>query len=225
MKTSTSTPLPRRAAFTLIELLVVIAVIAILASLIFPITAGLKRKRLIAVAQTELAQIETAIEAYKASRGHYPPDNPDDPKLNQLYFELLGATNNGTSFVTKDGGQVAVGALNTAFGPKVLGLVNVSKTGNADDVSAATSFLTQLKPGQTGTLSTGPKVLTCSILWDQPASPPISGGVPVGMNPWRYVSSTPTNNPGSYDLWVDILIAGKTNRISNWSKVAQVVAY
>jgi len=26
-------------------------------------------------------------------------------------------------------------------------------------------------------------VLTCSILWDQPASPPISGGVPVGMNP------------------------------------------
>jgi hypothetical protein len=43
----------------------------------------------------------------------------------------------------------------------------------------------------------------------------------VGLNPWRYVSSGPTNNPGSYDLWVDLYIGGKTYRLSNWSKEAQ----
>jgi hypothetical protein len=37
------------------------------------------------------------------------------------------------------------------------------------------------------------------------------------INPWRYNSVSPVNNPKSYDLWVDILIGGKTNRICNWS--------
>ena len=37
------------------------------------------------------------------------------------------------------------------------------------------------------------------------------------LNPWRYVSSNPTNNPGEFDLWVDIIVGGKTNRICNWS--------
>ena len=43
------------------------------------------------------------------------------------------------------------------------------------------------------------------------------------MSPWSYVAKTsthsPTNNPDTYDLWVDIKVSGgKTNRISNWSK-------
>src|ERR1051325_3887861 len=82
------------AAFTLIELLVVIAVIAILAALIFPITAAIKKQQQIKVAQAELNQIQTAIEGYKEKLGFYPPDNPNNPITNQLYFELLGTTNN-----------------------------------------------------------------------------------------------------------------------------------
>ena len=42
------------------------------------------------------------------------------------------------------------------------------------------------------------------------------------MNPWRYNSSSPTNNPGSYDLWVQLSIGGKTNLICNWSKQVQI---
>ena len=42
------------------------------------------------------------------------------------------------------------------------------------------------------------------------------------MNPWRYNSSNPTNNPGSYDLWIQLKIAGKTNLICNWSKQVQI---
>jgi hypothetical protein len=38
------------------------------------------------------------------------------------------------------------------------------------------------------------------------------------INPWRYNASTPTHNPDSYDLWAEILIAGKTNIIGNWKE-------
>jgi hypothetical protein len=37
------------------------------------------------------------------------------------------------------------------------------------------------------------------------------------INPWNYNSSSPTNNPREFDLWIDIPIGGKINRISNWS--------
>jgi hypothetical protein len=47
-------------------------------------------------------------------------------------------------------------------------------------------------------------------------------GVP-GVNPWRYNSSSPTNNPGAYDLWIQIVITpGQTNLICNWRKQPQI---
>src|SRR5207237_3961327 len=92
------------AAFTLIELLVVIAIIALPAALIIPVSgavraAGTKRR-----AMAELTQVETLIESYKAKLGHYPPDNPGKPFLNQLYYELMGTTNDAAthSYVTLD---------------------------------------------------------------------------------------------------------------------------
>ena len=42
------------------------------------------------------------------------------------------------------------------------------------------------------------------------------------LNPWRYNSSNPTNNPGSYDLWIQLSIAGQTNLICNWTKQVQI---
>jgi hypothetical protein len=41
-------------------------------------------------------------------------------------------------------------------------------------------------------------------------------------NPWRYNSSSPTNNPGAYDLWIQLVINGKTNLVCNWSSQVQV---
>ena len=67
-------------------------------------------------------------------------------------------------------------------------------------------------------------LLVCSIRWlDDPARQIVLNGVTTGLNPWRYVSNNPTNNPGAFDLWVDIVIDGKTNRISNWSTTPQVL--
>lgn len=37
-----------------------------------------------------------------------------------------------------------------------------------------------------------------------------------GLNPWRYVSTNPTNNPGRFDLWVEIREPNRTNIIGNW---------
>ena len=35
------------------------------------------------------------------------------------------------------------------------------------------------------------------------------------LNPFCYLYPG-TNNVGSYDLWIDLRISGKTNRICNW---------
>jgi hypothetical protein len=46
----------------------------------------------------------------------------------------------------------------------------------------------------------------------------------IDVNPWRYTSNpqSATNNPGSYDLWVQLVMGGKTNLICNWSKQVQI---
>lgn len=37
-----------------------------------------------------------------------------------------------------------------------------------------------------------------------------------GLNPWRYVSTNPTNNPNSFDLWAEIVVKGERRIIGNW---------
>jgi len=219
-------------AFTLVEMLVVIAVMSILAAMIFPVTGAVKRRATIARAQAELAQIETAIDRYKAKYGFYPPDNRGNPAINQLYFELLGTVlvniGNVDFYETLDGATKArADTLTTTFGPGVAGFINCTRgRGGGDEGTSAVNFLPGLKPTQVAELKEGDpsiKLLVCSINWpqDHPYQPVQSH---IGINPWRYVSSSPTNNPGSYDLWVDLFIRGKTNRISNWSRQPQIVA-
>ena len=51
----------------------------------------------------------------------------------------------------------------------------------------------------------------------------LTGAAGGKVNPICYLSSNPTNNPNAYDLWVDVIIGGVTNRISNWSAEPQVI--
>jgi type II secretory pathway pseudopilin PulG len=239
MKLTTLCQRTRPPAFTIVELLAVIAIIVALASLIFPITGVLNKKKRIKVAQAELIQVETAIEAYKARLGFYPPDNPVNPAINPLYFELSGTLLTNGVFQTLDGsGRIAappVTDFTVLYGTAVSGFANSSTSvRSTDDRPAATAFLANLRPNQIGQLVVnGNKVnalLVCSVRWENsdPAMQVVSpSGNPaaaeLGLNPWRYISSNATNNPGSFDLWVDLLIAGKTNRISNWSKDPQII--
>ena len=111
--------------------------------------------------------------------------------------------------------------------PGVGGFMNCTKPGAGEDSSAARNFLPDLKPKQiwpqpgytNNTATEGVNLLICSV------GGPDATYQPLGqqdMNPWRYNSSSPTNNPGSYDLWVQLYLAGKTNLICNWSKQVQI---
>jgi prepilin-type N-terminal cleavage/methylation domain-containing protein len=216
-----------RRAFTLIELLVVIAIISILAALIIPIGKAVNRTKIRSKARGELAAIEMAIENYKTKMGHYPPDNPDNPRLNPLYFELEGAVLMNGVFQTLDGsGRIRMNQLPNAFGARVTGIINSSQPGIGDEVRTASKFIGDLKPNQIGLLQTNSTdrafILLSSIPWPADLSYPLPGHP--GMNPIRYNSSTPTNNPNSFDLWIDVMIDGKTNRISNWSKEPLIVS-
>ncbi len=226
-------PISRPRAFTLIELLVVIAIIALLASMLFPILRAVNKAKLLHRTKGELAQVETYIEIYKTKLGHYPPDNrsPLDnqlmPGLNQLYYELAGtAMVNGGAYVSKDrtGPALTPVMLSSFFGPGVIGFVN-SERGASDEGSGALQLLKSPLPGQVAeTTVTNPatkmtvtaRVLVCTVPGIDPNNPPLNYGSP-SLNPWQYSSSSPTNNPGSYDLWTDILVNGKTLRVCNWS--------
>jgi len=216
MKTANTNSLAHRRAFTLVEMLVVIAVIATLAAMIFPAAHKLKDNATKQKAQTELKLMVSAIQNYKSQYGHYPPDHPGNPITNGLYFELLGAVQKGLNFETQNGdAKILATSVAGTFGQG--GFVNCTKGGSDDNGQAAKKFLVELKPTQYGEIAPGSnvRVLACSVKWPDNNTSPIPTSP--GLNPWRYVASNPTNNSGEFDLWVDILIGGKTNRVGNWS--------
>jgi prepilin-type N-terminal cleavage/methylation domain-containing protein len=213
-------------AFTLIELLVVIAIIALLASMIFPVTQAVTRQKMRAVARAGVSQLEVAIESYKAKTGVYPPADTNNPALNPLFYELGGTKlDNAGVYTTKDGSaQINAADVPKTFGT-VGGFINSIKGAGDDDAAKAENFLKAIKSTQVlavNNLSSAPPIIT---VLGASLDGPIAFTNPTGtrINPWRYNSSTPTNNPKTFDLWIDIIIGGKTNRISNWTKQPQVL--
>ena len=226
-------------AFTLIELLTVIAIMGVIAALIMPVVGAVKKRQYLYNAQAEMEKVATAIDRYKAAYGFYPPSPTTPPTagnpstlINQLYYELTGTTNinlpPGAPLYQSLGGSppnVAAADVQTAFG--VAGFVNCSKSGSSEDASAARNFLPDLKPNQITVISnsTGPTtpvpvtILIGSVGGPDPTYQPLGTQ---NLNPWRYNSSSPTNNPGSYDLWIQLSIGGKTNLICNWTKQVQI---
>jgi prepilin-type N-terminal cleavage/methylation domain-containing protein len=220
-------------AFTLIELLVVIAIMGALAALIFPVMGAVKKHQYINHIQAEMAQLETAIDRYHAALGFYPP-SPNPPTagtpssyVNQLYYELVGTTNTvpppgNPVYRTLDGSAtIQASDVSTAFG--VSGFMNCSKPGAGEDAAAARNFLPDLKPNQIGIYTTKDNV-TVTLLISSIGGPDAKYQ-PLGqpeLNPWRYNSSSPTNNPGSYDLWIQLSIGKQTNLICNWTKQVQI---
>lgn len=205
-------PVSLRGAFTLVELLVVIAIISILAALIGGAMGPGIVKPTISVAMAELEQLDLAIREYHDHLGFYPPDNPNDSAMNPLWFELSGTTNNGVNYVTLDGsGRMSVAEINAKFNRQ--GFANSgSRAIGTDEKGAPISFLSSLRSKQVVPPDASQplvKILSCSV------------GAPPGtnINPWHYVSSHPTHNVDSYDLWVDLVVGGKTYQVNNWSKL------
>jgi prepilin-type N-terminal cleavage/methylation domain-containing protein len=211
--------------FTLVELLIVISIIALLAGLIFAGLAAVNKNKIKTRARAELAKLELAINAYQTKLGFYPPSDTNNPAVNSLYYELLGTTNDAVKFGTLDGGAVMQRSVVPAiFGVNVGGFMNSARRGGGDEAQTAIPFLKSLKPDQylEVTVPNG----TCFLL-GAPIDGPLTFQNPVNgkkINPIRYNSLAPTNNPSSYDLWIDVQISGKTHRICNWSKEPLIVS-
>ena len=220
-------------AFSLIELLVVIGVISVLASLIFPIAGVVKKNEKIGAAKAEMGEIQTAIEAYKAKLGSYPPDNPGNPVINQLYYELQGMIRTKSGFRTLDGSiTLTLAQVTSGYSPQVSGFMNSSASvSNSDESATAVNFLRSgLRPNQVCLLNDGINILVCSVAWENgdtntwPVQKSDFRNEPPAVNPWRYVSTNPTNSPGTYDLWADLYLKGKIYRVCNWSKEPVVIS-
>lgn len=218
-------PLPRRRpchGFSLIELLTVIAIIGVLASIAVGLAGTAKRSRSKARADSELRGLQTAIEAYKADRGAYPPDHrlsagsPQkvNPVVNQLFYELRGMeVVNGGRFRTRGGGAIQLTSddVERVFGRR--GFLNASD----NPAEPAESYI---DPKGSAVRQVAIDGVTVDLLatpfdWplgaDEPA--PVTGS---RINPWRYVSTGATNNPGAYDLWAEVYIGKDKSVFKNW---------
>jgi prepilin-type N-terminal cleavage/methylation domain-containing protein len=222
---------PRQVGFTLVELLTVIAIIAVLAAITLGLTAAAKNARVNSRARTELTQIQTSIEAYKADRNAFPPDHRlttgparVDPAVNPLYYELIGTDVANGRFRPR-GADTSVPGLTPdqveqTFGRR--GFLNAS----ADPAEPTRGYLEpKASSVWRGTINGGAEVqllitpFPWEARWPEPA--PVPGASPStgnskNPNPWRYVSTSPTNNVGGFDLWTEIYV-GKDKRVfKNW---------
>lgn len=231
MKTQNQVYHRRPGAFTLMELLIVISIIAILAALIFPVGAAIKNKAALSKAKSELTNLIQAIEQYKMKYGYYPPDHTPatglNPVYNSLYFELVGSERTGIvgnyTYTSLDGAaKITEADCLSQLGTGAI--LNAKKPGD-EEAKPAEKFLPVIKPGQYYEYTFGAstiRLLKCSVPWPEKAVAVIPG-VPA-VNPFRYVKNG-INNAGGFDLWVDVVVGGKTNRISNWSSAAETVYY
>jgi prepilin-type N-terminal cleavage/methylation domain-containing protein len=217
-------PGARRVAFTLVELLVVIAIIGILATLILAVTGHASLEMRLSRVRGELSQIRTAVEAYHAQFGSYPPDHVltralngqalvVNPAINPLFYELTGTVATNAGFVSQqDGEMLPTTRIRAAFG--VDGFVNSGDAGRPSknflpNWSISDAPLVQTVGGQV-------RILTIPVPWPANApNRPLSGTL---VNPVYYVSSRPTNNPpGSFDLWATFIVGKQTYTLGNWN--------
>lgn len=204
---------PLSAAFTLVELLLVISIIALLAGLVVGLSALASRKMREQRVRAELNGFVTAIEAYKAERGFYPPDNPGRPSTNSLFYELSGAVFTNGNYETLNLREtIAPSDLLAVF--KREGIANSSR-----DPTEVKSYM-KFKPGQYKLMNVKKDVELLVV----PVKGPNQikgrdGSAVIDLNPWRYdASSTNRHNRNSFDLWAEILIGKQTNVIGNWKQ-------
>jgi prepilin-type N-terminal cleavage/methylation domain-containing protein len=193
-------------AFTIMELLVVIAIIGVVAGLVVGLAAVASSSKNLSRTKVERDRLVTLINSYQAKLGVYPRDNTNNPAGNSLFYELAGAirdVNNtpaNPTYITPFG-NIQASVLNANF--RVNGIQNAVDIGG--ETNQVHRLLKDFRPDQVALIS-GAQSLVVPV--DGPKGRP---------NPWHYlVGDNAVHNKDSFDLWVDIIVRGKTNTIGNW---------
>jgi hypothetical protein len=169
--------------------------------------------------RVERAKIVSAIEAYKAHFGFYPPDHVltrqplvVDPVTNTLFYELAGTIYSSTNQMYQVPGTEAAEA------KYVRGFFQVNGFKNCGDGEGKiTNFLKEAS-SPARQLHDDPDVF--AVGFQLPYD-----GIPMEVyfdfqtSPWRYVSSSPTNNPGKFDLWIELRARSHKAVIGNWKAI------
>ena len=196
-------------------------------------TAGLgSAKTKLSRAQAEKQAIVGAINSYFGKRGTYPPDNPNSSTINPLFYELTSAQ------------LLANGSFQSSASPETLTpkqyttVFNVGGVQNSSpDTSEIQNWFPGMKAAQHDLFKRGAVVVSLlGTTIPAPANEFLNATNGKSYTLWHYVSSSDTkaetlpgntqyvmHNPNSFELWVDINIGGKTNRISNWSDTPEIV--
>ncbi len=205
-------------AFTLVEMLIVISIIATLAAMTAVATKTITEKRTIKLVEAQMRQVELAILDYKTKFGFYPPDNGNQGNANwtalsPLFYELTGAVH-----VPASGLYRSVLGNETISDPTLQNLFGRQGLANSADESRK-NFFTSMLPLNYREIPAGaiPGAGAAKVLVAPAKGPSLFASAP-DLNPWRYNSTSPTNNPGSFDLWAEITFQNKTVVVGNWKR-------
>jgi hypothetical protein len=209
------------------ETAIVVLIVAALAGLGYAaygyISATILEARVRAAVPAVLAMLraqewdlEKAIEAYKLNFGFYPPDHVlegQPPKVdavkNPLLYELAGVVYNPTNKVFQ------VGRLEAADAEYVRKFFHSAGFKNCGERAEQVKHFLSLDHLPIGQLHDDPDVFVLAFNgYPEGIAPEVFNQLQISF--WRYVSSSPTNNPGRYDLWLDLDANGQTSRVGNW---------
>jgi hypothetical protein len=169
--------------------------------------------------RAERGKLVSAIEAYKAHYGAYPPDHVlsrqplvVDPVTNTLLYELVGVVYNSTNKMFQVAGREPAEEKYVKEFFQVEGFKNWG-----DTPDKITKFL-KMEPVPALQLHDDPDVFAVGF---QITSEQIAPEVfwEFQTSPWRYVSTAPTNNPGKFDLWIELKARKHEIMIGNWKAV------
>jgi hypothetical protein len=180
----------------------------------------LATQRVVDGIRAERAQLESAIEAYRRAFGHYPPDHVlsrqplvVDAVTNQLFYEISGTVFNPAGRCFECERCTAVS------GPTLAAYFQVERFSNVVTAPAvARSFLpaTDVFIGELTEKIPGLKTFGYAPLPEEVDPETANEFV---ISPWRYVTTQPTNNPGRFDLWIEVDVNNQHLVVGNWKRV------
>jgi hypothetical protein len=158
----------------------------------------------------------SSIQDYKAQFGYFPPmfapSGPNRGVLNPLCYELIGVR-----FEPK------AAAFHISITKDPLKVEEVQKTFNMRSFSNCVSF-----PAMPTNFLANKSLPVCPITPNSelfgigigyPDFTPEAFWRDFDFSPWRYVTNPAEHNPGKFDLWIEIDVAGKHFTIGNWPEV------